>query len=367
MVVRRVGCLRRHPAPRAPPHRHALEGDRYERPSCAPEGAHIVLLTTDRPAPNSAGQRALDAVTGEDKSFRAVPSRWAIPSTWSALVSSRAATCETVYRSARRLGAQAGSAVLSTARWLTIGPPSPNWPQPWACPGTQLCRTRLRHGPPSSSYEPDESANLECIWNSGSRTSVAETAFCNGADFASHTDGAQRACASSASSRSGRRRIPGDRPDAGRPRSVDRVYMVSCKYLSRILHNTARAACVHRWSGRDFPVPRDQLVPRGRGRGPRSPLRPDRGCSRTDEHGRVTSLADSRASERSSGSPSRNVAAPGLTDRLDTEYERLIGEVSRESAPRWEAELGDRGQQERMLCRLLRIYSSTYFILGNDD
>ncbi|MDE0494919.1 MAG: site-specific DNA-methyltransferase [Acidimicrobiaceae bacterium] len=32
----------------------------------------LVLLTTDRPAPNSAGQRALDAITGEDKPIRAV-------------------------------------------------------------------------------------------------------------------------------------------------------------------------------------------------------------------------------------------------------------------------------------------------------
>ena len=32
----------------------------------------LVLLTTDRPAPNSAGRRALDAVTGDDKPIRAV-------------------------------------------------------------------------------------------------------------------------------------------------------------------------------------------------------------------------------------------------------------------------------------------------------
>ncbi len=32
----------------------------------------LVLLTTDRPAPASAGQSALDAVTGEDKPIRAV-------------------------------------------------------------------------------------------------------------------------------------------------------------------------------------------------------------------------------------------------------------------------------------------------------
>ena len=40
----------------------------YSRPVTEP----LVLLTTDRPAPNSAGQRALDAVTGDDKPIRAV-------------------------------------------------------------------------------------------------------------------------------------------------------------------------------------------------------------------------------------------------------------------------------------------------------
>ena len=40
----------------------------HSRPNKEP----LVLLTTDRPAPNSAGQRALDAVTGENKPIRAV-------------------------------------------------------------------------------------------------------------------------------------------------------------------------------------------------------------------------------------------------------------------------------------------------------
>ena len=37
-----------------------------------PDKEPLVLLTTDRPAPNSAGWRALDAVTGDDKPIRAV-------------------------------------------------------------------------------------------------------------------------------------------------------------------------------------------------------------------------------------------------------------------------------------------------------
>ena len=40
----------------------------HSRPNREP----LVLLTTDRPAPNSAGQRALDAITGDDKPIRAV-------------------------------------------------------------------------------------------------------------------------------------------------------------------------------------------------------------------------------------------------------------------------------------------------------
>ena len=83
--------------------------------------------------------------------------------------------------------------------------------------------------------EPDEWANLEGIWSSGSWTSVAG----NGAYFASHTDGLNGR-APQRIEWSGRRRIPGDRPVPA-DLVVDRVYMVSCKYLSRILHNTAPA------------------------------------------------------------------------------------------------------------------------------
>ena len=87
--------------------------------------------------------------------------------------------------------------------------------------------------------EPDEWASLEGICSSGSWTSVAETAFGNGAYFASHVDGLNGRAAHRIEW-SGGRRIPGDRPVPA-DLVVDRVYMVSCKYLSRILHNTAPA------------------------------------------------------------------------------------------------------------------------------
>lgn len=49
-----------------------------------------------------------------------------------------------------------------------------------------------------------------------------------------------------------------------------------------------------------------------------------------------------------------------------TEYERLVDSVSRRTALRWRGTLQYRRQWKLMLWRLLRIYSSTYFILGID-
>ena len=212
--------------------------------------------------------------------------------------------------------------------------------------------------------EPDEWANLEGIWSSGSWTSVAETAFGNGAYFASHTDGLNGR-APQRIEWSGRRRIPGDRPVPA-DLVVDRVYMVSCKYLSRILHNTAPAH-----------VFIDGLAVTSQSRGINwfqevAAEAHEALYARTVEVLGLTNMAESPVSQTQEQRTGLRLAlkeraAPGLPDGLDTEYERLIEEVSRESAQRWEAELGDRGQQERMLWRLLRIYSSTYFILGNDE
>ena len=229
--------------------------------------------------------------------------------------------------------------------------------------GHATLQEAIRARPGVLNLKPDEWANLEGLCSSGTLTSVAETAFSNGAYFASHTDGLNGRAAQSIEW-SGGRRIPGDRPVPA-DLVVDRVYMVSCKYLSAILHNTAPAH-----------VFIDGLAVTSQSRGVNwfqevAPEAHGALYARTVEFLGLTGMADSPVSQTQEQrmklrASLKELATPGLPDGLAPEYERLIEQVSRESAQQWESALGDRGQQERMLWRLLRIYSSTYFILGSD-
>ena len=207
-------------------------------------------------------------------------------------------------------------------------------------------------------------AGLEGILRSGAWTAVAETAFDNGAYFAAHADGLGRR-APERIEWSGGRRIPGDRPVPA-DLVVDRVYMISCKYLSNVVLNTAPAfvfldglAVTSRSRGIDWfgAVAADEY---------------DALYARTVEVLGLTDLAESPAAltpeqRKRLKAALRERTAPGLPDELGSEYKRLIDAVSQASAERWRDILDDRAEQERMLWRLLRIYSATYFILGIDE
>ena len=222
----------------------------------------------------------------------------------------------------------------------------------------------IRAKPGVLQLKPDEWARLEDICSSGSWAAVVETAFGNGVYFASHTDGLNGRAAQRIEW-SGGRRIPGDRPVPA-DLVVDHVYMVSCKYLSAILHNTAPAH-----------VFIDGLAVTSQSRGINwfqevAPEAHEALYCRTVEVLGLSGMSESPVAQSQEQrarlrTALKELATPGLPDGLGLEYERLIDQVSRASARRWEAQLGDRGQQERLLWRLLRIYSSTYFILGNDN
>ena len=207
-------------------------------------------------------------------------------------------------------------------------------------------------------------AGLESILRSGAWTAVAETAFENGAYFAAHADGLDGRTPERIEW-SGGRRIPGDRPVPA-DLVVDRVYMISCKYLSNVVLNTAPAfvfldglAVTSRSRGIDWfdAVAADEY---------------DALYARTVEVLGLTDLAESPAAltpeqRKRLKAALRERTAPGLPDELGSEYKCLIDAVSQASAERWRDILDDRAEQERMLWRLLRIYSSTYFILGIDE
>lgn len=212
--------------------------------------------------------------------------------------------------------------------------------------------------------ESDEWERLRSVHRAGDWASIAETAFQNGRYFSTHADGFNGRIPQRIDW-SGGRRIPGDRLVPA-DLLVDRVYMISCKYLSKVVLNTA-PACVFL----------DGLAVTSRSRrinwfdevasGAHQAL-----YSRTVE---VLGLQDMAASPIALNSEQRQKlkdafkerTTPGLPDELGTEYKALIDDVSRASADRWNEILDDRAEQERMLWRLLRIYSATYFILGIDE
>ena len=205
---------------------------------------------------------------------------------------------------------------------------------------------------------------LGSIIRRGAWTAVAETAFENGAYFAAHADGLDGRTPERIEW-SGGRRIPGDRP-VPTDLVVDRVYMISCKYLSNVVLNTAPAF-----------VFSDGLAVTSRSRGidwfaAVAAGEHDALYARTVEVLGLTGMAESPAGltpeqRRRLKAALRERAAPGLPDELDPEYKLLINAVSAASAERWSEILDDRAEQERMLWRLLRIYSATYFILGIDE
>ena len=204
---------------------------------------------------------------------------------------------------------------------------------------------------------------LERIIGSGRYGALALAAFGNGVFFAGHAAGlAGRP--PRVIEWSGDRRIPGDQAVPA-DLLIDRVYMISCKYLSQILHNTAPAR-----------VFEDVLAPSSVSShpdwfatvAPREHLALYRSALELlGLAGMPEAPGDLDASQRSRlRAAFRERGARGMPAELRAEYDALIERVSAESAERWRAALREPAQQERMLWRLLRIYSATYYILGID-
>ena len=204
---------------------------------------------------------------------------------------------------------------------------------------------------------------LDSILTIGKYNALALAAFANGAFFASHPAGLDGRTPRLIEW-SGDRRIPGDQAIPA-DLLVDRVYMISCKYLSQILYNTAPARLFE-----------EILAPASQARhpdwfaelAPRQHLALYRGALKLldldgmpDTPGWLNT--EQRARLRDAF---RTHGGRGMPGELRKPYDALIATVSTASAERWQEALREPAQQERVLWRLLRIYSSTYYILGID-
>ncbi|MEM9710743.1 MAG: hypothetical protein AAGA17_00885 [Actinomycetota bacterium] len=192
---------------------------------------------------------------------------------------------------------------------------------------------------------------------------AATAAFANGAGFLASNGGlggrVPRTIVWSAG-----RRPPGDEVVPA-DLLVDHVYLVSCKYRSKVLHNAAPSRLFD-----------DHLMTIDRRR--RSdwyvevaPLESQELYARTvDALGlggvpeRVDALtpADRKVLKESLRPHSRSELSDGTRDA----YAALVRQVSEGSADRWRRGLGSAERRERMVWRLLRIYGAPYFIVGHD-
>ncbi|MDE0669676.1 MAG: hypothetical protein F4X12_12925 [Acidobacteriia bacterium] len=229
--------------------------------------------------------------------------------------------------------------------------------------GTSSLREAMAERPRNLAISDDSWKRLERILAVGEYSAMALAAFANGVYFANHPVGLDRRVPRLIEW-SGDRRIPGDQAVPA-DLLIDRVYMISCKYLSQILHNAAPARVFD-----------DILLPSSRARHPDwfAELAPHQHLALYRGVLKLLSLEGmpdtpgwlDPAQRRRLRDAFRAHGRRGMPDELRAAYDALIAAVSERSAERWQESLREPAQQERMLWRLLRIYSATYYILGID-
>ena len=196
-------------------------------------------------------------------------------------------------------------------------------------------------------------------YRGGSATATFATAFANGRAFLAAQDGLRSRPPLRVEWR-GPLRVPGDDVVPADLR-VDHVFLVSCKYLSQVLVNAGPSRLFDRlltgdersnanWFSVTAPQEFQALYAAAR------PL-----VAATRLPASVGALT--REDQRALKDALRARAWPSAIRPL---WEELSAVVSRESALRWETALRSPRDRQRLLWRLLRITTATYFVLGAD-
>lgn len=143
---------------------------------------------------------------------------------------------------------------------------------------------------------------------------------------------------------------------------VDRVYLVSCKYLSKVLHNVAPAglfdgglggvaakAKAGDWFAAVAPSELQRYYAASR-------------AELADVGQHLPDLVDdlARAGRDLLKAAFKRTTPAGVVEP----YAAFVRAVAERSADRWAGTLGDRAEKERLLWRLLRLGGAPYFVLG---
>jgi hypothetical protein len=217
--------------------------------------------------------------------------------------------------------------------------------------------TALATGPVAN-VGPEVWARLRALHESGAHRVEFAAAWANGRAFLAADEGL-RGQAPRLVEWKGPTHAPGDEVVPADLR-VDHVWLVSCKYLSKVLANAAPARLFDRglaggpsrvagdWYDEVAPGPHQDLYAQVRLElGTRASL-PPLAADLTPAH-----RAELRA-----------YLDAGWSGEAQQAYQRLAAEVSRASAARWKAVVAKRSAAEAVLWRLLRVGSAPYFVLG---
>jgi len=214
--------------------------------------------------------------------------------------------------------------------------------------------------PPALATLDDGAWNLLCgLYRSGAHAAGFRGGFANGQAFL-HAPGALAGRIPRQIEWTGGRKLLGDEVVPVDLR-IDHVYLVSCKYLSKVLQNASPARLVEGlltfrhlddrrdWYQRVAPDAYQSLY--------RACLDAVGAC------GFPASVTDLGPADRQRLSPLLDDR--GWPDGTEAEHAAFCRAVSEETARRWRATLR-RDEREAMLWRLLRIGSAPYFVLGGD-
>jgi len=200
---------------------------------------------------------------------------------------------------------------------------------------------------------------LDALWAAGDHGGDFRAGFDNGAAFLA-APGALRGRIPALIEWKGAHKSPGDEPVPADLR-VDHVYLVSCKYLSRNLHNRSPSRVFDRllgpgdtdtgdWYLRSAPVQYQALYEAAAAFAGPDGL-PDR----------VEELAPAQRLVLRAALRARAWPAPALVP-----YAELCQAVSAFTARHWSQRIAGPAAAEALLWRLLRIGVAPYFILGRD-
>jgi hypothetical protein len=214
----------------------------------------------------------------------------------------------------------------------------------------------IRRRPGALRVPDDAWRRLQAAHDAGDHSASFQTAFANGQAFLHAADGLRGRPPRLVEWR-GPHRPPGDDVIPADLR-IDHVYLVSCKYLSKVLLNASPSRLFDRalvgderqgsnWFNDTAPAEIAALY-----------------ASAVDWSGldlpeRYADLTRDQQQALRAALPSRSLPEP-----LRPMWADLSARVAAESAARWSAALGNPRARLRLLWRMLRVSSTAYFVLG---